>query len=361
MQTATATRRDPGFQALSEVPQQFIQTEPDDRRERYFFFAGDFPGCPPVAVEGPDGKTQKVHVGGTTVDTRCIPGRVIWRALVTPCISMPVDVQAHAIPVGRKLNGSEVYDRVNGGIVYAKMLEFSGPAANDLLRDFGNQTDDVDRQRGLVELAPELLTGQPWAKVQKLNITFMYFPNWPFDVPATHAEMREKVEAVLAQFESDTHPEFKFDANSVDSREAKAIYVQCGKDMLKAIDQAEAWHTSVAEKANINVARADTDTKHKEGFDELDTVAFLRTGIIQTTKQMQEMVKASREQRGANDSVANAVLAMAESNKQMLEAMSAKQQNEELAALRAELAEMREQMAAQNKPAAKKTPETAKG
>lgn len=179
MQTATATRRDPGFQALSEVPQQFIQTEPDDRRERYFFFAGDFPGCPPVAVEGPDGKTQKVHVGGTTVDTRCIPGRVIWRALVTPCISMPVDVQAHAIPVGRKLNGSEVYDRVNGGIVYAKMLEFSGPAANDLLRDFGNQTDDVDRQRGLVELAPELLTGQPWAKVQKLNITFMYFPNWP--------------------------------------------------------------------------------------------------------------------------------------------------------------------------------------
>lgn len=87
----------------------------------------------------------------------------------------------------------------------------------------------------------------------------------------------------------------------------------------------------------------------------------MRTGIIQTTKQMQEMVKASREQRGANDSVANAVLAMAESNKQMLEAMSAKQQNEELAALRAELAEMREQMAAQNKPAAKKTPETAKG
>lgn len=103
--------------------------------------------------------------------------------------------------------------------------------------------------------------------------------------------------------------------------------------MLKAIDHAEAWHTSVAEKANINVARADTDTKHKEGFDELTRLP-LRTGIIQTTKQMQEMVKASREQRGANDSVANAVLAMAESNKQMLEAMSAKQQNEELAALR---------------------------
>jgi hypothetical protein len=351
--TASPRVADKAFNRLAELKPTQPPPEPEDRRERYFVFMGDFPGCPAV-----DLGNDKVNVGGTTVDTRCIPDRVLWRGLVTPCVTTPVMAPYYAIPVGRKLHGTEVYDR-DRNLTAAKMLEFSGPAADDLIIALGNQNGNTEQQRGLVEIAPDLLRGRPFEEVREYNLTFMFFPNWPYDVPATHSETREKIEAAIAMLESGTHPEFAFsddpakriDSKGRDTHWLKKLYLQAGEDMLRAVDQAEHWHNSVAERANVNIARSDTDSKHKDGFDGLDETAFLRTGVIKTTKQMQEMVKASRDNRGSNDKVAEAVAMMAETQKQFAASMTAPQPNNEVAELKAELAEMRKLMQQNAAPA----------
>lgn len=327
---------------------------------------GDFPGCPPVNLGA-----EKVAVGGTTVDTPCIPDRVLWRGLVTPCVTTPVKAPFYAIPQGSKLHGTEFFDR-DRNLVGAQMLEFAGPAAQDMLDALGN-THDLERQRGLVEIAPEMLRGRPFEEVREYNLTFIFFPDWPFDVPATYAEARAKVEHAISLLEQNQHPDFPFSedpAKRINSRNQdthwiKKLYLETGKAYLQAIDHAERWHTAVAERANVNIARADTDAKHKEGFDELDQVAFLRTGLIQTTKQMQEMVKASREGRAAGDKVAETMATLAETQRQIAESLTAPRQNsDEVAELKAELAEMRKLITQQAAPAPKlkaKEPETAKG
>lgn len=331
---------------------------------------GDFPGCPAV-----DMGTEKVDVGGTTVDTRCIPDRVLWRGLVTPCTTTPVMAPHYAIPVGRKLHGTEVYDR-DRNLTAAQMLEFSGPAAQDLIDALGNP-HDMERQRGLAEVAPDLLRGRSFEEVREYNLTFIFFPNWPYDIPATHSEARAKVEEAIQLLENNEHPEFKFsndpakriDDKGRDTHWIKKLYLQAGEAYLKAIDQAEHWHNAVAERANTNIARSDTDAKHKDGFDGLDETAFRRTGIIKTTKQMQEMVKASRENRGSNDKVAEAVTLMGQVLANQQAVQQTPQPNTEVAELKAELAEMRKLFAQSQSPAPvsaasklpKKEPETAKG
>lgn len=356
MQTATVASprkaADMAFNRLAELKPSQPPADPEDRRERYFVFMGDFPGCPKVRLS-PD---EAVDVGGTTVDTRCIPDRVLWRGLVTPCTTTAVDAPHYAIPTGRKLAGTEKFDK-DRNMYAAKMNEPAGPAAQDLIDSLGNP-HDLERARGLAEVAPEMLRGRTFEEVREYNLTFVFFPNWPYDVPQTHGECRAKIEEAIALLESDSHPEFPFspdpskrvDAKGRDTHWIKKLYLETGKAYLKAIDEAEKWHNHVAEKANTNIGRSDTDAKHKDGFDPLDETAFLRTGIIKTTRQMQEMVKASKENRGANDKVADAVMMMA----QTLSAQQSQPQhpNTEVEELKQQIAEMKALMMAQNpKPA----------
>jgi len=361
MQTATATsprKADMAFNRLAELKPSQPPADPEDRRERYFVFMGDFPGCPKVRLA----PGEAVDVGGTTVDTRCIPDRVLWRGLVTPCTTTAVDAPHYAIPTGRKLAGTEKFDK-DRNLFAAKMNEPAGPAAQDLIDSLGNP-HDLERQRGLVEVAPELLRGKSFEEVREFNLTFIFFPNWPYDVPQTHGEARAKVEEAIQLLESNQHPEFEYSDDPAkrinnrnqDTQWIRKLYLQTGEAYLKAIDDAERWHNHVAEKANTNIGRSDTDAKHKDGFDPLDETAFLRTGIIKTTRQMQEMVKASRENRGANDKVADAVVLMAETLASQRQAPQ--QVNSEVDELKQQIAEMREMLKQSTtpKPAEKTIP-----
>ena len=74
------------FELIEAAPAEIASQEQQSRETRYLFFAGDEPGLP--------------LPGGMEVQSKCVPGRVLWRCAVTPVVSSPVKSRIVDIPDG---------------------------------------------------------------------------------------------------------------------------------------------------------------------------------------------------------------------------------------------------------------------
>jgi hypothetical protein len=258
MQTQSAVKRDAFAGIMEEItpPQLYIAAE--DKRERYFFYPGDEPG--------------RQHPGGLSVNTPCIPYKVIRRCQITPCISRQISARIEEIPEGARIAGTVGY---RAG--FAKYWLASGPEADTLLADYGNK-GDFARQWGLIELLPEKLTGMIYYEFAKLQITEAIFPQWP-DVPETNQGVLDHLYQINGQIENNEHPWFTWQLNSSESIMRRDIYLACIPQMIEATKAAQEFQGEIVRASNIAVTLPSTEPGYKRKFDERDILYAARTGI----------------------------------------------------------------------------------
>lgn len=258
MQTQAAVRPDAFAGVMSEMAPPQIYIAAEDKRERYFFYPGDEPG--------------RTHPGGLSVNTPCIPYRVIRRCQVTPCISRQIAARTEEIPEGARIAGT-----VGFRLGFAKYWLASGPEADGLLADYGNPADFA-RNWGLIELLPEKLTGMSYKDYANLHINEAIFPQWP-DVPETNQGILDHLFEMNGIIEKNDHSWFKWDRNSSETILHRDIYLACIPQMIMAVEAAEQFQAEVVRNSNMSVTLPSTEPGYKRNFDDRDRLYSKRTGI----------------------------------------------------------------------------------
>ncbi|MCI0748162.1 MAG: hypothetical protein L0Y58_22375 [Verrucomicrobia subdivision 3 bacterium] len=251
------------FDGMNEQMQAYEIVSAEDRRTRYFFFAGDAGDVP-----GP---------GGMRVQTRCVPKKTLYRCLVTPVVTVRQLELTNLIPTGAVIPGSE--NRVKAGC--SEYWVFAGPEAMTMLSDYGNGTDPT-RHWGLVEVAPDLLRGLDWEKeVKPLKIQDVFFPEWP-RIPETNRAVGAHLEARIEEIEKTDEPLI---AGNRD------LYRTIGADMLRAVEAAQTYQEWVCAGSNQGVAEPRGSETHKRGFDARDEACFKRSEMIKNTQALQRVAE----------------------------------------------------------------------
>ncbi|MCI0663813.1 MAG: hypothetical protein L0220_22355 [Acidobacteria bacterium] len=262
MQEAVALA-DQLFENLAQQTQAYEIVSAEDKRERYLFFAGD--------------TGDVAYSGGMRIDSRSIPRQTLYRCLVTPCVTVRRLELLNLIPDGAVIPGSA--DRIKTGC--GEYWQNAGPEANSLIQNYGNQTDP-GRNLGLVELAPDFLRGRDWDKeVKPLNLTKVFFPNWP-NLPALHSEVIADLQERLIDVETTNDPQIRVN---------RELYLAVGRDMLRALEAAQQWSEWICNKTNQAVAQPHGDETHKRGFDLLDEICFKRSGMIKNTDALRRVAE----------------------------------------------------------------------
>lgn len=251
------------FDGMNEQMQAYEIVSAEDRRSRYFFFAGDVGDVP-----GP---------GGMRVQSRSVPRQTLYRCMVTPVVTVRKMELTNLIPSGAAIPGSE--NRVKNGC--SEYWVFAGPEAMTMLGDYGNG-NDFTRNWGLVEVAPDLLRGLDWEKeVKPLKIQQVFFPDWP-NIPATNAEVLAHLQSRMEGIRKAT---FSFDVSN------REIYLAVGADMIRAVEAAQAHQEFVCANSNQGVAEPRGSDAHKRGFDTRDEAYFRRSGMIKNTQALQRVAE----------------------------------------------------------------------
>lgn len=251
------------FDGLAEQMQAYEIVSAEDRRERYFFFAGDVGD-----VSGP---------GGMRVQSRCVPRQTLYRGMLTPVVTVRRLELTNLIPSGGAIPGSE--NRVKSGC--SEYWVFAGPEAMTMLQEYGNGTD-FTRNWGLVEVAPDMLRGLDWDKeVKPLKIQQFFFPEWP-RVPETNRDMRAHIEARIAEIPKSG------DANVAINRD---LYLTVGADMLRAVEAAQSHQEYICANSNQGIAEPRGSEAHKRGFDARDEACFRRSEMIKNTQALQRVAE----------------------------------------------------------------------
>jgi hypothetical protein len=260
-------------QNLGEMAPELADNAVDRRITRWFFYAGDEPGHPAP--------------GGLSVQTPCIPDRVIKRCLVTPCITT----------TGWGHFTDKFTDIIEGNMVpnsqyirpgFAQEWVWAGEAATELAEQYASPTR-IENQWGLIELTA--LRGMEWQQVLKdLNVTGVFFPKWPYDVPDTNAEVAQVINTKRAELVAGMNEK---------NKDVTTIYIQCADEMLKAVEQAQARAADRVQLSNIRIGLPDTDPGHKKSFDQADFLYSKRSGVFlvedlskgNPANQMRDLVK----------------------------------------------------------------------
>lgn len=256
------------FADLATIAPPVPYVEAEDRRARYFFYAGDEPG--------------RLYPGGLSVNTLCVPNKLIRRCQVTPCVSVwSTPKRKEEIPDGRMILGTQ---DIRPGM--AQEWLYAGPEAQTLLYEYGNQGDS-SKNWGLVELLPKLLTGMEWPVFRQLAITDIVFPQWP-DVPDTNAGVLMHLQEMGTIITSNAHPEFKWNANDIRTIERRDIYLGCIEQMIAAVEAAQYYQSEAVTTANLAVTLPSTEPGYKKKFDERDTLFSKRTGIALAVNSLRQ-------------------------------------------------------------------------
>lgn len=257
-------------------PQIYIAAE--DKRERYFFYPGDEPG--------------RLHPGGLSVNTPCVPYRVIRRCQVTPCISRQVAARTEEIPEGARIAGT-----VGFRLGFSKYWLASGPEADGLLADYGNR-GDFSRNWGLIELLPDRLTGMSYGDYARLNINEVIFPQWP-DVSETNQGVLDHLFEMNELIEKNEHSWFKWNLNSSETIFQRDIYLASIPQMIEAVEAAHEFQSEIVRNSNIAVTLPSTEPGYKRNFDDRDRLYSRRTNIplaVDSRRQSPtDMVEAAAE------------------------------------------------------------------
>ena len=230
---------------------------PEDRDPRYFFYAGDEPG-----VRG---------AGGLRTQSKCIPGLMIKRAFITPCVTVQIPSRIQEIPEGKLIRGTENYLPGLG-----RYWLYSGPEAFVLIQKYGNRTD-WKANRGLIEL--DFLRGMEPSKVQALKITECFFPEYPKDVPETNAGLAQHIAKVRDAIRANEYAFWKWSPTDSDSIVKRDIYLRAADYMIRAVESAHRWQSATVNQSNLAITLPSTEPGYKRDFDEADEIYSRRTGI----------------------------------------------------------------------------------
>lgn len=260
------------FGMMDELAPKVEIVIPEDRRERYFFFAGDEPG-----MNNP---------GGMSVSTPCVPHKVLRRCQVTPCVTVQQPARIPEIPEGRLIQGTQNFSHevattgfyrmiVREG--FAKYWLYAGPEAQMLIYEYGNK-GNPGKSWGLVEVAEDYLRGRAWQDVRNLHLTETFFPMWP-DVPATNAEVLDVLQTRMKELPKEIDRSANWVTNEGRMVKLLDVYMQAATDMEWAIIAAQEYQTSVVEATNLAVTLPSTEPGYKRNFDLRDKLFSDRTGV----------------------------------------------------------------------------------
>ena len=276
MQTTVAVpRRDVFEGVINEMTPERVYIAAEDKRERYFFYPGDEPG--------------RTHPGGLSVNTPCIPYKVIRRCQVTPCISRQIGARTEEIAEGARIAGTVGY---RAG--FSKYWLASGPEADTLLSDYGNQVD-TSRNWGLVELLPEKLTGLSYAEYAKFHINEAIFPQWP-DIPETNKGVLDHLFEMNGLIESNEHPWFKWNLNNSETILHRDVYLACIPQMIMAVEAAQEFQSDVVRNSNMAVTLPSTEPGYKRAFDDRDRLYSKRSGVALAINSLRQNTSDAVEQ-----------------------------------------------------------------
>lgn len=255
----TQTVKPDAFEGIiREITPEQVYIAADDRRERYFFYPGDEPGTK--------------HPGGLSVNSPCIPYKLIRRCQVTPCISRQIPARIEEIPEGARIAGT-----VGFRVGFAKYWLASGPEADTLISDYGNRTD-FTRQWGLIELLPDKLRGMNYAQFANFHITEAIFPQWP-DIPETNQGILDHLYEMNEMIEKNNHAWFKWNPNSSETIISRDIYLASIPQMVESVEVAQEFQSEVVRTSNLAVTLPSTEPGYKRKFDERDLLYSTRAGI----------------------------------------------------------------------------------
>ena len=231
------------FELIEAAPAELASQEQQSRETRYLFFAGDEPGLP--------------LPGGMEVQSKCVPGRVLWRCAVTPVVSSPVKSRIVDIPDGRMLDGTD------DGKGRASYLLAAGPEAETMLAEYGN-ADRAQWQRrwGLVELTA--WRGKGVREVRDLNLTAFFFPEWPA-LPDSNAEVLAQLQVKRKELESFPQDKMRED-----------MLTTCD-EMISAVKMAQEYQSRTIQQGNIRITYPDSNDGHKPSFDSKDELFSVRS------------------------------------------------------------------------------------
>lgn len=245
---------------------------PEDRRERYLFFAGDEPSAG--------------HPGGMSVSTPCVVGKMLRRCQVKPCVTAQWPARIPEIPEGRIIQGTQNF---SDGIThngyfrmvvregFAKQWLYSGPEAHQLLYEYGNKAHP-GKNWGLVEIAEDYLRGRATRDVRGLNLTETFFPMWP-EIPKTNPEVLDVLQARMKEVPKEIDRSAVWVAADGSIVKLLDVYMQAASDMEYAIISAQEYQSDVVAAANLAVTLPSTEPGYKRNFDPRDKLFSERTGV----------------------------------------------------------------------------------
>jgi hypothetical protein len=260
------------FSTMDELAPKVEVVIPEDRRERYFFFAGDEPG--------------RANPGGLAVSTPCVPHKILRRCQVTPCVTVQQPARIPEIPEGRLIQGTQNFSHeiAHNGFFrmvvregFAKQWLYAGPEAEMLLYQYGNK-GNPDQSWGLVEVAEAYLRGRSWQDIRNLHLTEAFFPMWP-DVPKTNSEVLEVLQQRIKEVPKEIDRSKQWVATDGSLVKLLDVYMQVAVDMEWAIIAAQEFQSEMVSRANLAVTLPSTEPGYKRKFDPRDELFSKRTGV----------------------------------------------------------------------------------
>jgi len=272
---AAVATADQMFDGIAEQMGSYEIISAEDRRARYFFFAGDSG----EAIPKP---------GGMRVQSPCVYRQTFYRCMITPVVTVRRLELTNLIPAGAEVPGSR--DRVKQGC--SEYWMNAGPEAATMLAEYGSP-QDMTRNWGLIEIAPEILRGLDWDKeVKPLRIQQVFFPDWPNDVAEKNADVAKHIEERIEFIRTSNDPLI------VRNRE---LYLAVGANMLDAVDAADRYQRLICNRANQAVSQPFGNDFFKAGFDGRDNAYFERTGLVKNTEAMTTVAGRLQQQTGNLD------------------------------------------------------------
>ncbi len=194
------------------------------------------------------------------VDTECIPGRLLRRGEITPCLGYEKWAIIESIPAEMRIKGrTRTINRATEGCypIYAD-------AESTRLKDIEARNSD-----GMYCL--ELLTGfDVRTDFETCHFNDVFYPMGVENIPATHKGVIQLLEQKRDQILTGDV--------SVPRQDLHKLYVSVANALIDAARYADRLQSQQLEETHLRMRLASNDDKHKDRYDPKDEEMLVRTG-----------------------------------------------------------------------------------
>ena len=250
--------------------------------------------------------------GVLNTDTSAVPNRYFLRGEITPIRSYMALENIYNIREGDLIPGTEQKDPTGVAIVYAKYWRRAKYEAERLVENENNAT----YKSGMFEIKAFRETPQVYSQV---DLNALIYPDGLQNLPETN----QSLISYLRQRWIDLQSEM---ANV--PQQFRPVILDAVQELIQATELAESIQRSRLQYTHSCMKLAPTDEGFKREYDLVDREMLLRTGVPEihsTDISIANTLKVVSEKAGGEASgLAEAVKALVEQNRLMMELLAAK-------------------------------------